>query len=472
MTGDIFLSADIDPATNNIVGDLKKTALALVRHEFSNNRKLHDDATVAIRNAYDNMGAQALLKQLCTISLVLDALEEKPSFREMAEILTNLFRIGIFKVSGESLDAVTVRRDAMQMVVDGKSTLIGKMNGELLSILSMGKESRETEQQLEAIEGLVRHRNAESIHAVSRAFKIPSHDVEELSILIRNLFDERGNFIRKAFEATLDELTRRGDRVFEILWCYSKVLEGRSNRVGFLNALQHLIGRLNRPKHALRFLLADFCRYPDMVHFSDRNAVMLANILLRTYNKELDVDIEMTPEEVLNVRNGLDKNLRRYAQFRIDTVESRFATKVRTIHEKMIISLNSPTLGKEMMSVHHLLLLEREIFIFLALLSGRTARTILFSALNEYGNPKTGIYRHARSALYYPVLLQHLKIVVRGVGRIGRQDDLELLRQVKDNSLRLAELYGTRENQHALMRTIQWIDNAMRSISTDNRHHS
>jgi hypothetical protein len=43
--------------------------------------------------------------------------------------------------------------------------------------------------------------------------------------------------------------------------------------------------------------------------------------------------------------------------------------------------------------VRHLLFLEREIFIFLSLLSGKTAHLILVSALNEYGDPKAGIYR-------------------------------------------------------------------------------
>ena len=268
----------------------------------------------------------------------------------------------------------------------------------------------------------------------------------------------------------IDELARHGNHAFELLWCYFKALKGRANRVSFLNALQHLISRIKRPKHALRFLLADFCRHPDRVEPSDRNAIMLANILLRTYNKELDVDIEMTPEEVLNVRNGLERDVVHYAQFRIDSVEYRFSSKVVTIHEKMVALLNATTPGKQTPSVRHLLFLEREIFIFLSLLSGKTAHLILISALNEYGDPKAGIYRNLKAATYLPVFLQHLKIIVRGVGRVGTRDDVGLLRQISEYGFQLSELSGTQENQRSVVRTMEWIENVIRSITTANWH--
>ena len=465
-----FLSADIDPAKDTNVNNLKEQALLLIHQSLTEDQKLHDDAAVAVLNDFDDMGAEVFLKQLRTYRLVLDALKEKDVFQEMVGLLANLLRAGIYKIDGEALDAVTVRRDAIQVNIDGKSTIIGTVNGEFLTILSLGKESREAERQLMVIERLVKRRNDMNLQAVSHAFKIPIHDTEKITLLIEKLFDVQGNFIRKTFEPMLDELSRHGNHAFELLWCYFKALKGRANRVSFLNALQHLISRIKRPKHALRFLLADFCRYPDRVEPSDRNAIMLANILLRTYNKELDVDIEMTPEEVLNVRNGLDRDVVHYAQFRIDAVEYRFSSKVRTIHEKMVVRLNSTAPGKQRPSVRHLLFLEREIFIFLSLLSGKTARLILVSALNEYGDPKAGIYRHLRSTTYLPVFLQHLKIIVRGVGRVGTRDDVGLLRQISEYGFQLSELSGTPENQRSVVRTMEWIDNVIRSITTASLH--
>jgi len=336
----------------------------------------------------------------------------------------------------------------------------------LLSILTLGKESRETEHQLMAIDRLVRLRSDENLDGISRCFKIPVHDVQQITRSIEKLFDEQGNFIRKTFEPMIGELAGHGNCAFQLLWCYFKVLKSRTNRVAFLNTLQHLISRINRPKHALRFLLADFCRHPDQVAPSDRNAIMLANILLRTYNKELDVDIEMTPEEVLNVRNGLDREVVGYARFRIDALDYRFSTKIQTIHEKLTAQLNDPTAGKQKPSIRHLLFLEREILIFLALLSGTTARRILIAALTEYGDPKRGIYRNYRATAYLPVLLQHLKIIVRGVGRVGTRDDVVQLRQVSEHGLALSEISGTPENQRAVVRTMEWVESAIRGITT------
>ena len=465
-----FLSADIDPAKDSNVNNLKEQALQLIHQAFSEDQRLHDAAAVAILNDYDDMGADTFLKQLRTYSLILNALRKDAVFQEMLTILMNLLRTGVYRVSGEALDAVTVRRDALRVDIDGKSTLIGNVNGELLTILSLGKESRETERQLMVIDRLVKCRNDANLEAVSRSFKIPLHDTEKITLLIERLFDNQGNFIRKTFEPMLDELARHGNHAFELLWCYFKVLKGRANRVSFLNALQHLISRINRPKHALRFLLADFCRHPDQVEPSDRNAIMLANILLRTYNKELDVDIEMTPEEVLNVRNGLDRDVVHYAKFRIDSVEYRFSTKVRAIHENLVARLNATTSSRQTPSVRHLLFLEREIFIFLSLLSGKTARLVLVSALTEYGDPKAGIYRHLRAASYLPVFLQHLKIIVRGVGRVGTRDDVGLLRQISEYGLELSQLSGTPENQRSVVRTMGWIENVIRSITTANWH--
>ena len=196
-----FLSADIDPARDTNVNNLKEQALQLIHQELTEDRKLHDDAAVAILNDYDGMGAETFLKQLHTYSLILNALKNKVAFHKMVNLLANILRAGIYKVDGEALDAVTVRRDAIQVHVDGKSTMIGTVNSELLTILSLGKESRETERQLMVIDRLVKRRNDENLQAVSHAFKIPLHDTEKITLLIEKLFDGQGNFIRKDIRA-------------------------------------------------------------------------------------------------------------------------------------------------------------------------------------------------------------------------------------------------------------------------------
>ena len=412
------------------------------------------------------MGPDTLLKQLRSYTLILDALKEKKGYQEIQSHLANLLRIGINKVDTDALDAVTVGRDAVQVDVNGKSTIIGSLYNEFVTILALVKESRETEKQLVAIEQLIKRRNDDTLQAVSQSFKIPIYDTGRVTLLIEKFLDNRGNFIRHQFDPMLDELSKHGNHAFQLMWCYFKAARGRANRVPFLNAMQHLISRINRPKHALRFLLTDFSRHPEEVEVSDRNAIMLANILLRTYNKELDVDIEMTPEEVLNVRKGLDKDMVHYARFRIDSVEYRFVTKIHSIHQKLIALLNETVPGNPLPSIRHLLYLEREIFIFLALLSGKTAHTILISALAEYGDSQSGIYRYLRSANYIPVFLQHLKIIVRGIGRVGTPDDVRRLKKIGESGLSLSQFNGSVDNRRSVARTMEWIENVIRNLQS------
>lgn len=48
----------------------------------------------------------------------------------------------------------------------------------------------------------------------------------------------------------------------------------------------------------------DFRRKPSLGALTGRNALILANVLLRKYNKKLRNDMALTPEEELPVRDG------------------------------------------------------------------------------------------------------------------------------------------------------------------------
>jgi hypothetical protein len=464
MKDDRYLSADIDPSADVRMQRVKAQALALIRCELTTDPNLYDDAESAILADYDGMDAKSFLNQLCTFSLILNHLEKKEAYQPMVSLLASLLRIGICKVSNDALEAVTIFQNGLKIKVGSHVTLVGTMNSELLAIVSQIKEIQMIEQRLAMVEKLINQPTEENLKPVSHACQLPVKEIERILFLTRNGFGEQRNFIRSVFEMSLGELACHGSRAFEFSWCVLKGIEGRSNRIAFLNALQYLISRMQSSRAALRLILADFCRLPNRVMLSDRNTMMMANVLLRTYNKEFDVEVEMTPEEVLNVRNGLDKDLVNCTQFWIDALEARFAAKVRTIHEKLIALLEYPPQSKAEFTIRHLLLLEREVFIFLSLSAGRTAHKILISALNEYGDPDAGIYRYPRAASYLPVFLQQLKIIARGVGRIGTTDDVKLMHKISQHGLKITQLYGSRENQVALTRTMRGIDTAMRSI--------
>ena len=82
---------------------------------------------------------------------------------------------------------------------------------------------------------------------------------------------------------------------------------------------------------------------------------------------------------------------------------------------------------KHLIGVQDLLALEREAYIFLALVGGTTSKSVLLSALKEYGHPDSDLYQLSQSPKHMADLLQLLKIVIRGVGRVGDSTEAVLI---------------------------------------------
>jgi len=80
-----------------------------------------------------------------------------------------------------------------------------------------------------------------------------------------------------------------------------------------------------------------------------------------------------------------------------------------------------------LIGVPDLLALEREAYIFLALVGGTTSRSVLLSALKEYGHPDSDLYQLSKSPQHMADLLQVLKVVIRGVGCVGDSTEAALI---------------------------------------------
>jgi hypothetical protein len=221
---------------------------------------------------------------------------------------------------------------------------------------------------------------------------------------------------------------------------------------------------MDTPEKALRVLLEDFLEEPEAVRFSDRNAVMLANLLLRRYNKELDIDIEITPEEVFLVKEGLNREAATAGLMLIDAESGTLFEKIRTIHRQIVISLDPGYDSADNMGLKYLLSLEREVHVFVALLGGDVARSVLRSALNEYGNPDSEIYRLAEDSPTVEAFLQHLKVLLRGLGRSGEPIDERVINQIIDR--RDDFLSFSKESRHEALvnRIMAWADRSKEEV--------
>ncbi|MFH1885379.1 MAG: hypothetical protein ABIM40_01665 [Pseudomonadota bacterium] len=260
---------------------------------------------------------------------------------------------------------------------------------------------------------------------IARDFAITIQDAGELVTLLEGCFDEEGRFVRSWFTESAPAFRRHEKKVFKFLWYYLKNHIRRRDRIAMLNGLKLLMDSMGERRHALTVLFEDLLRDPDRVQFSDRNALMLMNVLVRTFNQELEDDIQHTPEGVLDVRAGLDTEASAFVTGLLAGERERFYRKVRAIHGE----LKAPEKNREH-PWEYLILLEREIYILLALAGGRTARTVLLSALAEYSDPRSEIFRTPESRDLMTLLLSVIQVLVRGLFRARDPGDLHLLRSL------------------------------------------
>ena len=240
--------------------------------------------------------------------------------------------------------------------------------------------------------------------------------------MIKSCFNSQGKFSKSIFGRIIPYLERYERRIFDFLWHNLKESLHQNDRIAFLDSLQLLVDRLKQPQNALSVLLEDLYQNSSVIRFADRKAFMLGNRLVRSYSQEI-VSYQITPEDVLLKESGIDRKITNYAAWKIDKNQDKFFEKIRTIHRRLLETLDSHDEENHLVDVQDLLALEREAYIFLALVAGITGRSVLLSALKEYGHPDSDLYQLRRSPKHMTDLLQLLKIVVRCVGRVGERNE-------------------------------------------------
>ncbi len=412
------------------------------------------------------MNVSRFSKRLRLLIRITELLKiEEPHYNAILKNFTSLFQADLEKTDGTFFNALTVLNDAVKIDIGGKTTLFGNIDGVVLNLIAIVKETFDIQNKLNSIVELSRDFTDEKMEKIAKIFSIDIQDVKNINQLLKSCFDQNNRFVKRRFETIVPDLVNHEKIILEFLWGYFKNIDRRQDRVAFLNSLQFAIGKISQPKRALKLLITDICIRPSSVSFSDRNAFMLANQLLRKYNKELDIDIELTPEEVLLVKNGLDHNIVKYAAWKVDLDKLRFEKKIQTIRNKINSFFNSEGSDMQPMPIYHLLSLEREALIFLALVSGETARSVFQTAIIEYGNIKSGIYRFQLAEKHINTLLQHLIIAVRGLGRVGKKEDALLLEEVKASRYDFLLICKSSFGKRILAQTMKWVDAAIENIS-------
>ncbi len=389
-------------------------------------------------NDYEKIDANSLNERLQLSSDLLDSVEKAPrNSKEMRKEIMGSIEKRLDEVKAQVFDDLFTQAQANLSGKDSKFGILEGLHKRVLSIVTFYKRRNDTKKKLSHIVDHTSKLNLTDFQTLAKDFGISVEDAQALIDMLEGCFDTSGRFIKSAFARIMPEFERFEGKIFEFLWLYLREYVHDKDRLPFLNSLQQLIARMKNPKQAVKILLSDFYEAPETISYSDSKAIMLTSVLIRKFNNEL-IDMEITPEEIIKVSGELDQQVSNYVAWRLSKDQDNFFEKIKTIHQTLIESLNPDKKKQPSIPPLYLLQLEREAFIFLALIGGLTARSVILSALKDYSDPSSVIYNSSESEPHLNALLGNLRVVIRALARVGAVEDLHILDEFKHNAPALA----------------------------------
>lgn len=401
------------------------------------------------------------LVSLTRLAYVLDKQCQNPS---VIERVLDYFRHRLKKTRDDVLSNIIPQRQGLKIISKGRTVIVGLVHPRLFDLITLVSENVAARRRTAIIKKIAFNFNPSHMADLADGFGISVKDAQHILGILKDCFSSRGSFIRPTFEGRISLMAEFENAIFEILWCFLKETPRRRDRLDFLNALQLLMAKLKNPKRSTQFLLADICQTPNKVGFTDRNAFSLANILLHQENKELYVDINRTPENVLAIGRSINKAVRQYAHWRLDADRVRMLTKLRTLHLTVEETLRIPPGERGFFEISFLLALEREALIFLGIVGGLTARTFLREMLKQYGTTSSDIYQHASTKIVLTDIMAQLQIVVRALGRAGNIEDVGMLRDLGKHGKALYKLDPHPAHKLKVGQLMKWIPDTIKTI--------
>jgi hypothetical protein len=375
---------------------------------------------------YAKIDSQQIAERLQITSGLLDTIENKSEGEEIRTEVLNNVEERLSKVKADVFDNIRIEGNRIKAHTPGKGTFIEKVHTKIIKMVTFQKKRSVTKKKMTQMVHRVIDFDNQDYETLAVDFKVSVDEAKTLVKMLKSCFDSQGNFSKSTFGRIIPDLERYERKIFDFLWHNLKESLHQSDRTAFLDSLQLLVDRLKQPQKSISVLLEDLYQNSSVIRFADRKAFMLGNRLVRSYSQEI-VSYQITPEDVLLTDAGIDRKITSYAAWKIDNNQDKFFEKIRTIHHRLLEALDAEEEQKHLIGIQDLLALEREAYIFLALVGGTTSKSVLLSALKEYGHPDSDLYQLSQSPKHMADLLQLLKVVIRSVGRVGDSTEAVLI---------------------------------------------
>jgi hypothetical protein len=428
---------------------------------------LHEPIDRFFAYDYNGMDPHALASHISLTNFILFALEKGASDPAPMERFLSFLHERLTTISDSLTTCLSVQRRAIKITIEGRTTLVGMVHPRLLDLVALVKERMTTKHKIAAARNLAFASSKDELMNVADAFALNDAGSSSVLSALKSCFDDSFNFDRNRFEKHLDAFAHHADSLFEMLWCILRYVPLAQDRFAILDVLPLLVDRLKDRKATLSFLLSDLSQAALQVEVSDRNAFCMSTQMLRTQYKERNKNIRKTPEDVLSERKNLNQEIVEYAAWRmdmdVDSIPAKFEAIRNALHR--CGQANGPTSAVDgNPGFHFLLTLEREGLIFVSLAGGKTAQMVLRRAFDYYTDLKSEMYQNTFYSPFLFDIMSQLRIVLRGMVRLGEAQDLDKLKALEQSSAQLLALDADPTFVRRVKQTLQWVATAIRSI--------
>jgi hypothetical protein len=411
--------------TQNLHTSPKKTAEAVqvtrfVLAKYGSNPRMAAEIIASVNSdGYTDIRTEVMGNRLSRASEFLNLAEENANQETLHNEALQNIEDGMDQVPDTVYDKISIQDGRASTVTDEGNKTSWSLHDKIFGLLAFFKQRSTTKKKVREIANRKVMFDSEDYAVIAKNFKISELEASHLLDLLKSCFDDFGHFRRAFFEKNIPEFVQYGSKVFEFLWHYLKELAARNDRVAFLNALQPLVAELTQPQDALKILLADVFNRSAAIKYSDRNGLILATMLLRHNSQKVRSQIELTPEEVLTTKQGLNQTMVKEVLRFLDRKQEYVIQKFRTTTESLLrVSAQETPAGDEL-PPRFLLFLQREMVIFLALVGGESARAIIQGVVQEFGNPASTYYQAMSNKDNLRYSLQLLQVAIRCLRRFN-----------------------------------------------------